>query len=86
MNESSKLPTPLNANEHLLYAIVVRQDIIIEQLSSIVEHLSTKDNVAVTKNTRNEVLPTKVEAKQEAKSEAKPAPRKRSPRKSTVKE
>jgi hypothetical protein len=41
------IPEPLNANERLLYAIVIRQDILIEQLSSIVEHISKKDEVAI---------------------------------------
>lgn len=40
---------PMNSNERFLYEIIVRQNIIIEQLSSIVEHIGKKDGVAVEK-------------------------------------
>jgi uncharacterized protein (DUF1697 family) len=67
------IPEPLNANERLLYAIVMRQDILIEQLSSIVEHISKKDNVAVedSKVVESVVEPVKKEV---AKEEEKPKP------------
>ena len=38
---------PMNSNERFLYELIVRQNIIIEQLNSIVEHISKKDSVAV---------------------------------------
>ena len=38
---------PMNSNERFMYEMIVRQNIIIEQLSSIVEHISKKDGVAV---------------------------------------
>ena len=47
---------PMNSNERFLYEIVVRQNIIIEQLSSIVNHIGKKDNVAVEETVDVEVL------------------------------
>jgi hypothetical protein len=41
------IPEPLNTNERLLHAIIMRQDVVIEQLNSIIDHISKKDNVAV---------------------------------------
>lgn len=39
---------PLSSNERFLHAIIVRQDVIIEQLSSIVEHIASKEGIATT--------------------------------------
>jgi GTP cyclohydrolase III len=36
----NNIPEPLNANERFLHSIVVRQNIIIEQLASIIEHIT----------------------------------------------
>lgn len=49
---------PMNSNERFLYELIVRQNILIEQLNSIVEHISKKDGVAVetTKSVDEEVL------------------------------
>ena len=63
----NEVPQPLNARERLLHAIVVRQNILIEQLSSIIEHIAKKDHVALENNQVTEQV-----------IEAKPAPRKRS--------
>lgn len=41
---------PMNSNERFMYEMIVRQNIIIEQLSSIVAHISKKDGVAVEEN------------------------------------
>ena len=38
---------PMNSNERFLYELIIRQNIIIEQLSSIIEHIGKKDGVAV---------------------------------------
>jgi DNA-binding MltR family transcriptional regulator len=59
--ELNKIPEPLNAQERLLYAMVVRQNIMIEQMSSIIEHISKKDGVAVeeTKVVEEVVKPTR---------------------------
>ena len=43
----NNIPEPLNANERFLHSIVVRQNIIIEQLTSIIEHISKKNDVVV---------------------------------------
>lgn len=40
--------TPMNANERLLHAIVLRQDVLIEQMSSLIQHFANKDGIAVT--------------------------------------
>ena len=49
------LESPLNANERYLYAIAVRQDIIIEQLSSIIDYISKKEDIAVFDEIYSEV-------------------------------
>ena len=51
-----KLETPLNASERFLYAIAVRQDIIIEQLNSIIEFLGNSNDIAITENVHEEVI------------------------------
>lgn len=74
------LPEPLNANERLMHHMIVRQNIMIEQLSSIVEHLASKDKVAMTSNKSVEKEAKPEPAKKEVKEDA-PAPKKRAPRK-----
>lgn len=63
------IPAPLNATERLLYAIVVRQNIQIEQMNSLIEHIAKRDGIATTNNKSVEPQAT-VE-------EEKPAPKKR---------
>lgn len=63
------LQEPLNSTERYLHAIAVRQDILIEQVNSIIEHLAKKDNVATTNH--NVV---------DAPAEEKPAPKRRAAR------
>ena len=48
MEQLRNLDKPLNTNERYLYAIAVRQDIIIEQLNSIIDYIAKRDDVAVT--------------------------------------
>ena len=38
---------PMNSNERFMYEMIIRQNIMIEQLSSIVDHIGKKDGVAV---------------------------------------
>lgn len=59
MPNRNELPEPLNAQERLLYAIAHRQDILIEQMNSVIEHLSTRDKVAVTSTLDTDVTPKK---------------------------
>lgn len=47
MDDKFKLQEPLNAEERYLYGINVRLSILIEQMSSFLEHISKKDDVAV---------------------------------------
>lgn len=54
----NQVEEPLSANERFLHAIIVRQDVIIEQLSSIVEHIASKEGVATT-NGKVETAPAK---------------------------
>lgn len=42
------LGDPLNANERFLHGINLRLDILIEQMSSLVEHIAVRDGVATT--------------------------------------
>lgn len=60
---------PLNAQEEYLYATVVRLDALCNMMSSLIEHIAKKDEVATTTNV------------EEVK---KPAPRKRAPAKKKV--
>lgn len=48
---------PLNANERYLHAIVMRQNILIEQMSSLLEHVAKKDQIAVEKEIVKETTP-----------------------------
>lgn len=68
-----ELEQPLSANERFLYAVAVRLDVLIEQVSSIVEHIAKQDEVAVTES-KVEIAD---EVKPEIKEEVKPATRKR---------
>ena len=47
MRDVFKLDEPLNMEERYLYGINARLSILIEQMSSLLEHIATKDNVAV---------------------------------------
>lgn len=47
MEERFELDTPLNTGERYLYGINVRLSILIEQMSSLLEHIATKDAVAI---------------------------------------
>ena len=78
MTKLDDLQQPLNSMERFLYAIAVRQNIIIEQNNSIIEHLAKRDNVATTNNVSDE---SPIEATIAAVEAPKPAPRKRAPRK-----
>ena len=61
-----ELDAPLSANERFLYAVAVRLDVLIEQVSSIIDHIAKEDEVAVTES--------KVETvKEEATVKATPA-------------
>jgi len=48
MSDKFKLQEPLNAEERYLYGINVRLSILIEQMSSLLDHIAKKDEVAVT--------------------------------------
>ena len=78
-----EMEQPMNAMERFLYAMIIRQDVVIEQLSSIVEHLAKKDEVAVTSNkvettkVQVEPEPVKEEIKEEVKEEPVKVTRKR---------
>ena len=47
MDDKFKLQEPLNAEERYLYGINVRLSILIEQMSSFLDHIAKKDEVAV---------------------------------------
>ena len=53
MDDKFKLQEPLNAEERYLYGINVRLSILIEQMSSFLEHISKKDDVAVQETVQN---------------------------------
>lgn len=70
---------PMNANERLLHAIVLRQEVMIEQLNSLINHIAEKEGVATTDN--------KVEEKvAEVQEEPKPKTRTRKTVKKEVKD
>ncbi len=54
MKQVPELEPPLNANERFLYAVSLRLEILIEQVSAISEHLAKRDNVAITSNVATE--------------------------------
>ena len=41
-----EIPTPVNANESLLYGINVRLDALINQMSSLLEHIAKEKGIA----------------------------------------
>lgn len=43
----NKLPQPLNVVEELLYGINKRTEVLIEQVSSLLEYIAQRDKVAV---------------------------------------
>lgn len=47
MEDKFRLQEPLNAEERYLYGINVRLSILIEQMSSLLEHIASKDEVAI---------------------------------------
>lgn len=47
MNKITQIDSPLNAQEKYLHGINLRLEVLIDQVSSLVEHISKKDNVAV---------------------------------------
>ena len=53
MEDKFKLQEPLNEEERYLYGINVRLSILIEQMSSFLEHISKKDDVAVQETVQN---------------------------------
>ena len=60
------LEQPLNSNERFLHAVAVRLDVLIEQVTSIVEHIAKQDEVAVTES-KVEEAPVPVARKRTAK-------------------
>lgn len=68
MEDKFKLNEPLNAEERYLYGINVRLSILIEQMSSLLDHIAKKDEVAITETVQvletvidvtNDVIETK---------------------------
>jgi hypothetical protein len=70
-----ELEAPLSANERFLYAVAVRLDVLIEQVSSIIDHIAKEDKVAVTESKVEVVKEVEPEIKEEVV--VKPTPRKR---------
>lgn len=68
MKRVDELPQPLNAQERFLHAIAVRQNILIEQMNSVVEYIAKEKNVATTNHKA-------VESVSVAKPVEKPAPK-----------
>lgn len=46
-NKTPHLDEPMNANERMLYGVNVRLNILIEQVSSLVNYIAEKEGVAV---------------------------------------
>jgi hypothetical protein len=47
MSKLHEVPTPLNAQENLLYGVNKRLEILIEQFGSLLEHIASKEGVAM---------------------------------------
>jgi DNA-binding MltR family transcriptional regulator len=56
---------PLNQNERYLHGIVIRQNILIEQMSTLLEHIAKKDNIAVEKEVVKEAPKSRTRKKKE---------------------
>lgn len=54
---SDQLETPINKEERYMYAIMIRLDALLDQVSSIVEVIANKENVAVTTEVVKKELP-----------------------------
>lgn len=50
MKKVRELHEPLNSQERYLHGINLRLEALIHQVNSLVEHLASKEKVAVTKN------------------------------------
>lgn len=46
----NNIPKPLNVSERYQYEQLIRLDALCNMMSSLIEHLASKDNVAVTNN------------------------------------
>lgn len=50
MKNTNNMPEPVNVGERYLYGINVRLDALIEQVSSLLNYIATKDDVTVEKH------------------------------------
>jgi hypothetical protein len=50
-NDNYKVDEPVNVQERYLYAMVLRLDALCNMVSSLVEHIASKENIAVENNT-----------------------------------
>lgn len=57
------MPEPYNVEEKYLHGINIRLEILIEQISSLLEHIAKRDSVAVTNSENVTKTPKKSSAK-----------------------
>jgi hypothetical protein len=50
-NDKLGVDEPVNVNERYLYAMVLRLDALCNMVSSLVEHIASKEGIAVENNT-----------------------------------
>ena len=50
MKKIDGIPEPLNAEERYMYAMVIRLDALCHMVSSLVDHIAKKEEVAVEEN------------------------------------
>jgi hypothetical protein len=50
-NDKLGVDEPVNVNERYLYAMVIRLDALCNMVSSLVEHIASKEGIAVENNT-----------------------------------
>lgn len=60
---NKNLPSPLNTNEAYMYGINQRLEVLIDQMSSLLEHIASKDSVSVESARSEQVAPTTKRAK-----------------------
>lgn len=68
-NEGARLEQPLNANERFLYAIAMRLEVLIDQVSALSEHIAKRDGVATQNHTTSDKATEQVKSVKEVVEE-----------------
>jgi hypothetical protein len=58
MSKLTHIQEPLNVQEQYLYGINIRLEVLIDQISSLLQHIASTQNVSVEENKVEEVAPS----------------------------